>query len=59
MGMDKRKGKYTAPSDSGRCTIDIKLRDGSEARCMRRRAANSDYCWQHHRAAIARAEGRS
>lgn len=42
--------RYTAPADSERCECDrMPLADGSEARCMKRRANGSRYCAQHTR----------
>jgi hypothetical protein len=39
--------RYVDPPDDERCTANITLRDGSQARCGRRRRANTERCWQH------------
>lgn len=42
------KRRYTAPPTSQRCECDrVPLRDGSEAQCMKRKAAGSRFCAQH------------
>jgi hypothetical protein len=39
--------RYLKRSQSDRCAVDIKLRDGSDAQCQRFRIKGSPYCAQH------------
>lgn len=42
------KKRYTDPPERERCTAQITLRDGSTARCGRKKAKRDEsYCWQH------------
>lgn len=46
-----RRRRYTAAPDDERCCETVTLRDGSKARCMKRKAAHPDvmFCVQHAR----------
>lgn len=57
--MKPRKRRWFAAPTAFRCKAIIKLKDGTTADCMRRHARGSKFCWQHSRAAVSRAEGRS
>jgi hypothetical protein len=49
--MNVTKRSYRAPIGSFRCAANRKpLRDGSEARCMRRAMAGSAFCSIHEKA---------
>lgn len=45
--MAGMKRRYTAARSEDRCEAAIKLRDGSGAQCMRRRAPGQLLCPQH------------
>jgi hypothetical protein len=43
------KRAYTAALSADRCKADIRLKDGSEARCMKPRGEGFELCKQHQK----------
>lgn len=41
------KRRFTAPLDDERCNGNVRLKDGSYARCMHKKKKGKEFCRQH------------